>query len=119
MEQHCLHFCWVVEEGGKALLVLPFYVSRFLDWFKNSKVWSGRKGASPEGVFPISLIFSLSLLLIAISAPSQASTVIRILKVPLLGGENFWLLSFASSLTPFSSFLAHCFKEETANETSV
>lgn len=37
----------------------------------------------------VSLIFLLSLLLIGVSALSQASTVIRIRKVLFLGGKNF------------------------------
>lgn len=66
----------------------------------------------------MSLIFSLSLLLIGVSALSQASTVTRIRKVLFLGGKSFWLLSLTSSLSTFSSSLAHCFIEETANATS-
>lgn len=28
--------------------MVPFYVSRFMDWFKDSRVWGGREQASPE-----------------------------------------------------------------------
>ena len=39
MEQHCPFSQWVVDQKGeRALLVIPSYVSRFLAWFKDSRV---------------------------------------------------------------------------------
>lgn len=48
MEQHCPFSQWVVDQKAeRALLVVPSYVSRFLAWFKDSRV--GEKGEALGG----------------------------------------------------------------------